>query len=277
MKLSSILLLSIASTETSAFIVSDRTRQSGNQRISLPVSSSSIQWSTPTKPSPRIVMSASSDESGETTSAETTELADSIFDSIDVNDDGGISNDELRSHLQEAGYSTESIRYLFTALDKNADGVISREEMRYAFSTYEVSALYNAFGICDIFQNQEINQVKYDQAVNEIRSSANIDDKTKPEMFAQLADVIFGKIDADNNGSIDREELREFFRDTESSTTFRDVGNATNVSVETIFSALDVNSDGSITKEEMRNGFQQFDHRALSKAFGFVVARRSEV
>jgi len=73
--------------------------------------------------------------------------ADSIFDSIDTDKDGGISGEELRSHLVALGCSAESIRSLFTVLDTNDDGTISRNEMRFAFENYESEALRIAFGL----------------------------------------------------------------------------------------------------------------------------------
>jgi len=207
--------------------------------------------------------------------------ADALFDNIDSNDDNGISNDELELYLEKEGYSTNSIRYLFTALDKDADGKVSREEMRYAFSNYEVEALYNAFGLTEKTAMPKtaisvaVDQMKYNEAVTEIRSDAKIDDKTNPQMFTKLADRVFDMIDKNDDGEINKEELREFFQNANTKT---DRCNIVEIgAVESIFTALDLDSDGTISRQEMRNGFQQYDHRALSKAFGFSVARRSEV
>jgi len=215
--------------------------------------------------------------------------ADTLFDSIDENDDGGISNSELQTHLESVGYSSKSIRYLFTALDKNADGKISREELRYAFSNYEISALYSAFGLDSIPKKNEepsdadkrtreaaIDQLRHNEAINEIRSDSKIDRKTNPAMLIRLADMIFSEVDTDNNGVIDKEELRECLYETN---TIDDSCNLMDFpqKIQDIFTALDLDGDGTISRQEMRDGFTQYDHRALSKAFGFAVARRSEV
>mmetsp|Transcript_130 Transcript_130/g.157 ORF Transcript_130/g.157 Transcript_130/m.157 type:complete len:290 (+) Transcript_130:147-1016(+) len=221
------------------------------------------------------------DKDDDTAVDETVSEADELFDSIDVNNDGGITNDELREYLEKAGYTKESIRYLFTAFDSNADGIISREEMRYAFSNYEISALYKAFGLAAATETTTkatesstseekqllLDQIQFNEAIKDIRSKSKIDDKTVPWIFSELADSVFDMIDKDKNGDISKEELREYFEKNKGDFT----------AVESIFTALDLNSDGSISREEMRNGFQEYDHRALSKAFGFTVARRSEV
>ena len=208
--------------------------------------------------------------------------ADAIFDSIDANNDGEISNEELRSHLEKKGYPSDSIRMLFTAVDKNADGAISREEMRYAFSNYEISALYRAFGLGNelLSNNNEGEEKEYDDAVSKIRSKAmSSGNNYSPEMLTKLADMIFDMIDVDGSGEIDMLELRMHFADGDKSSTstcFRHVDQASVASVDSILKALDINSDGVISREEMRKGFQQYDPRALSSALGLNVHRKAE-
>lgn len=187
--------------------------------------------------------------------------ADSIFDSIDTNKDGEISNDEICSYLEETiGYSSDSIRYLFTALDKNADGAISREELRFAFSNYDLTALYTAFGL-----SNEVTDDKYDSAVKSIRSSASVGSTTAPELVTKLSDYIFNTIDTDQSGEISTQELKDHFLEAGNLPTFQEVGQTSTNYVESILKALDINSDGSISREEMREGFKQYDPRALSK------------
>lgn len=197
--------------------------------------------------------------------------ADSIFDSIDTNNDGEISNDELQLHLQSIGYSTDSIRYLFTAMDKNADGVISREEMRYAFSNYEATALSMAFG-----RGDNVSSDSYNDAVKAIRSSAKIDNNLSPELLIKLADLIFDMIDTDKSGEIDTQEIKNFFGEAGSSSLLEG-GDTSEIAADNIFRALDLDSNSSISRQEMRDGFMQYDPRVLSKAFGLRVARTSEM
>ena len=217
--------------------------------------------------------------------------ADAIFDSIDANNDGEISNDELRGHLEKKGYPSGSIRLLFTAVDKNADGAISREEMRYAFSTYEISALYSAFGLGGLLapKDSRSDEKDYEEAVSKIRSKAFSNGHTyAPEMLTKLADMIFDMIDIDGSGEIDGLELRMHFAaaaaaaadgSTTTTTTnprcVRETGEAS-ASVDSVLKALDINSDGKISREEMRNGFRQYDPSVLSSALGLRVSRKAE-
>lgn len=225
--------------------------------------------------------------------------ADAIFDTIDANNDGEILYDELIANLTEKGYPADSIRSLFTALDKNADGAISKEEMRFAFSNYEISALYKAFGLGNKLEvggsNNNNNNAEssdggadskekvYDDAVSTIRSKAISDNnKYSAENLTQLADMIFDMIDTDASGEIDIEELRMHFADKDldqnfASTCFRQVGNDSVANVNSVLKALDINEDGVISREEMRQGFQQYDPRVLSSSLGLNVSQTAEL
>mmetsp|Transcript_38491 Transcript_38491/g.89488 ORF Transcript_38491/g.89488 Transcript_38491/m.89488 type:complete len:298 (-) Transcript_38491:286-1179(-) len=196
--------------------------------------------------------------------------ADSIFDTIDINKDGGISNAELQAHLVILGYSKDSIRYLFTALDSNADGVISREEMRFAFANYESTALYMSLGL-----GNEVTNDAFNDAVGAVRSSAKAGNTLSKKANNELADLIFDMIDTDKSGEIDSEELKKHFRVKGNSTW--QIGNFSANSVESILEALDIDFDGTISREEMREGFNQYDPRALAKALGLRVFRTAEI
>ena len=75
-------------------------------------------------------------------------LADEVFDIIDANHDGQITNSELRAHLVSRGVSVSKTTAdaVFTALDIDHDGSISRSELRGAFGRYEYSAVRLALG-----------------------------------------------------------------------------------------------------------------------------------
>jgi len=180
--------------------------------------------------------------------------ADTLFDAIDTNKDGGISNNELRAHLVLVGYSRDSIRYLFNTLDANLDGVISREEMRYAFANYESTALRMALGV-----GNDVTNDAFDDAVAQVRSNA-IGTTSSNEANDKLADLIFDIVDADENGKIDPEELRQHFNLNEDSTL--EIGN---------FSVkLDVDVDGTVSREKMREAFNQCDPGELAKSLGLI-------
>jgi len=73
------------------------------------------------------------------------EDADRVFSSIDSNNDGSVTKDELREHLKVfSGYSFKAISNVFKLLDVNRDGEISKDELREAFVKY--SALRQAIG-----------------------------------------------------------------------------------------------------------------------------------
>lgn len=76
-------------------------------------------------------------------------LCDELFDRIDTNADGVISQDELRSHLVKTrGYSVATVDGIFRALDvAPRDGSLSREELRRSFGGYELMALRLALGL----------------------------------------------------------------------------------------------------------------------------------
>ena len=71
--------------------------------------------------------------------------ADALFDSIDQDADGEVTDVELRIHLREfSKYSDKAITAIFSFLDLDSDGGISRDELRKAFVSY--SALRQAIG-----------------------------------------------------------------------------------------------------------------------------------
>ena len=208
--------------------------------------------------------------------------ADSLFDMLDTNNDGGISNEELKCHLESIGFAAESIRSLFTILDKNADGIVSKAEMRFAWSKYDTANLYKAFGL-DI---NDTGTTPYNEVIESIRSDANNKNNnnnditeavsTSPELLTKLADIIFDSIDTDRSEEIDAEELRMHFRvngtTNNEGTTIREIGHASSVRAESLLKALDLNLDGVISRQEMRDGFNQYDPRTLSRALGLHVS-----
>merc|ERR1711920_391567 len=125
--------------------------------------------------------------------------------------------------------------------------------MRFAFSNYDILALYDAFGVTVNKQNREDikNDKVYTKAIDKIRSDANIDPRASPAMLNMLADLIFDKIDTDSSGEIDLAELKEHYNQV------NDSDDGITESAKSILTALDVNSDGKITREEMRAGFNQ--------------------
>merc|ERR1740133_417591 len=137
--------------------------------------------------------------------------------------------------------------------------------MRFAFSNYDILALYDAFGVTAKGKDIKSDKV-YTKAIDKLRSDANIDPRASPAMLNILADLMFDKIDTDASGEIDLNELKEHYNRENNNDTGTDHDN--NESAKSILSALDVNSDGKISREEMRAGFNQFNPKSLSKALG---------
>lgn len=71
--------------------------------------------------------------------------ADALFNAIDADNDGEITDFELRIHLRQFGNFTDvAITNIFELLDADANGGIDRDELRSAFVRY--SALRLAIG-----------------------------------------------------------------------------------------------------------------------------------
>eukprot|EP00586_Coscinodiscus_wailesii_P017769 CAMPEP_0172505870 /NCGR_PEP_ID=MMETSP1066-20121228/189513_1 /TAXON_ID=671091 /ORGANISM="Coscinodiscus wailesii, Strain CCMP2513" /LENGTH=277 /DNA_ID=CAMNT_0013282627 /DNA_START=68 /DNA_END=901 /DNA_ORIENTATION=- len=196
---------------------------------------------------------------------------DAIFDSIDTDNDGIISSDELRSHLMDTmGYSIESAGYLFAALDRDINGNISRTEMMTAFSKYETVALYMTLGL----GGSELTDGAFSDRVKDIcrRYEMSADPESRNKLVLDdLADLVFDIIDDDKSGEIDSKELRDHFEQA-AKKGCEDPGK----SVQSIFDVLDLNLDGVISREEMREGFKKYDHKTLSEALGLRVYHTKE-
>lgn len=194
---------------------------------------------------------------------------DSIFDCVDTNKDGQISQDELRAHLvDEMGYSEKYTDYLFESIDTDSNGSISREELGFAFYNFEALSMYMTFGIggAEITQQNSFKKLAQNSdAAPEARDKLLLDD---------LADLIFDMIDTDKSGEITREELEAHF---DSVTKKLDSGNGkvtqqqANEYVQTMFATLDVDKDGNICREEVRTAFEKYDFKLLARTFGLKV------
>jgi len=176
--------------------------------------------------------------------------ADAIFDSVDANKDGEISADELRAHLvDKMGYTPEYTKYLFESLDTDSDEVITREEMKYAFYNFEALSMYMTFGVggSDITSREAFktfaqnhagkgsdklllndladlifNMVDTDKSgeitQEELREhfdyvTSKIDKEKSSDMQAvDYVQTMFANFDKNNDGGIDREEIRTAFQ-----------------------------------------------------------------
>jgi len=176
--------------------------------------------------------------------------ADAIFDSVDRNKDGEITAEELRAHLvDQMGYTPEYTKYLFASLDTDADGVITRDEMKFAFYNFEALSMYMTFGVggSDITSREAFKAFALNQAEGgsdklllndladlifdmidtdnsgeitkvELREhfdnvTSKFDDEKSTDMQAKdYVQTMFATFDKNNDGGIDRAEVRTAFQ-----------------------------------------------------------------
>ena len=194
---------------------------------STPTLAGTIPASTPAFVVPRVARVALT-ESGVCDDVEAD--ADAVFSVIDVDGDGSITRTELVLHLHKAGYSEDACNMLFEKLDTNQDEEISREELRAGFLKY--TPLRSAPGL-GAYNAGFIAEIHAD------------------------ADALFAAIDADGDGTVSKDELRDHLKQF-SKYSFKAISN--------IFKMLDVNKDGDIERGELRNAFVKYS--ALRQAIG---------
>jgi len=190
---------------------------------------------------------------------------DAIFKSIDTNQDGVISPEELSNHLvTKMGYTPEYTDYLFTSFDSDDDGEITMKEMRFAFYNFEALSMYMTFGVggSDITSRVAFQKFLDRPQYGEDSDKLVVDD---------MADLIFEMIDTDGSGEIDRKELLAYFEKITDKFAKKGTDSQAEEYVQTMFATLDVNQDSAIQIEEMRAAFQKYDFKLLAQTFGLRV------
>lgn len=214
-----------------------------------------------------LAVSASSSVDEDNSDIDLLQEANAIFDSIDVNQDGSISEAECRNHMMDTmGCSEDSASHLFALMDIDVNGEISRKEMTYAFQNYGAINLYMTLGL----GGTEVMTGAYSERIKRITKNAKAQDSSKL-LLDDLADLVFDLIDTDQSDKIDKDELRDHFdRVTKQVITNKQAKEY----VETIFSVIDINDDNFISREEMRATFKQYDFRFLCNALGLPVYKK---
>jgi len=145
--------------------------------------------------------------------------ADMVFAVIDVDGDGTVTLDEITEHLIKSGYKPEAISKIFEKLDTDQSGSISQEELRAGFVNY--SPLRKAPGFGN-YNDQFKEKIHVDADALFSAVDANNDGEiTDAELrvhlrqFSSFSDPaisnLFTMLDIDENGGIDKEELRKAF------------------------------------------------------------------
>lgn len=201
---------------------------------------------------------------------------DSIFDCVDKNGDGEITQEELKSHLvDEMGYSKEYTDYLFESIDTDSNGSISREELRFAFYNFEALSMYMTFGMggADMTQRASFKKLALQSSGQSYFDQEDVD--TDKLLLDDLADLIFEMIDTDQSGEITRQELKDHFDQVTEKLSKNSKDKATSEQaqeyVQTMFETLDANQDGMICRQEIRAAFEKYDFKLLARVFGLKV------
>ena len=145
--------------------------------------------------------------------------ADAFFDTIDVDGDGIITFEELEQQLQERGYQPGGIEHIFDLLDINRDGAISQAELRTSFVKFDDPGLRTALGLGEseadaIFSSIDAN------GDNEISRDELRQYLTANGYSAATADSLFDTLDDNSDGAVSRDELHEGY---ESYSALRDI------------------------------------------------------
>jgi Ca2+-binding EF-hand superfamily protein len=170
------------------------------------------EWSTSPPPPPTQTQSAPAPEASP---AQIRADAECVFAVLDYDGDGQLTIAELSQHLGAAGYSSAAIDNLFETVDINNDGEISCDELCACFSRF--ATLRQEPGLGDFVLDfvDESNAIA-DELFDEIDGDGD-GQITKVELQAHLKETayseaavgaIFDAIDVNDDGELSREELR---------------------------------------------------------------------
>lgn len=147
-------------------------------------------------------------------------IADIGFGHLDINADGAISHEELKTYLSRYQYTDDATRRIFQELDLDENGEVSLDELRSVLMEHCRS------GDCETeFTSHELRAV-------------------------QEADTIFSDIDVDFRGFISSAELDAYLLKQE----------YTAAALEDIFLHLARSDDGKISRQELRASFVKCVH-----------------
>ena len=159
-----------------------------------------------------------------------------LFLSIDVDQSGNITRDELRKFMQreDASVTEDQVKGLFDLMDRNKDGTVSKKEFLYRYTLNR-----KRFMEVDVDHSGDVSFA-------ELRAFMLKDDETATE---EEIKVLFARMDKNKNGSVSKNEFTHFY------SIF-----VTQKEDDKIrFAALDVDQSGNITRDELRKFMQRED------------------
>ena len=139
-----------------------------------------------------------------------------VFNMLDENGDGSITQTEMSARLSACNYGADRIELVFGKIDTNNDGKITQDEWQAAYLKHPT-----------------------------LRTAPGLGGSLEEKLHAD-ADAIFASLDADGDGTITEAELREHLCEG----CNYDASLATSM-----LKALDFDASGEIDRDEFRKGF----------------------
>merc|ERR1712113_62113 len=138
---------------------------------------------------------------------------------------------------------------VFDMLDEDGSGVVSQEEMssRLLACDYSQERIDNIFGKIDVDGSKEIDLSEWQSAYIKypsLRTAPGLGGALKLKLHAE-ADALFGMLDDDGNGTISDTELRDYLVDLGYASEFAD----------TVLRSVDADKSGEIDNDELRLAF----------------------
>jgi Ca2+-binding EF-hand superfamily protein len=155
------------------------------------------------------------------------QLQQSLFNQIDVNGNGSVSQSELEQAVTKAGGSTQAADALYSLLDPSNSGGFSEQQFAQVLPG-------------SAFSDQTQAQLISFQAQGWPSSSSTSSD-------GSLAQNLFTQIDSNGDGSITKAELEQAVTKAGGSTQAADA----------LYAQLDPNGTGSISEQQFAQGLSQ--------------------
>jgi Ca2+-binding EF-hand superfamily protein len=195
-------------------------------------------------------------------------LQQTLFNQIDSNKDGSITQSELEKAVTSAGGASQAADALFTQLDPNKSGSVSEQQFSQNLPTpplsdqmtsqlfgYQASALYTntteyqvepGWTLKDILSGAhvpsfyEISSRSVEEVTYEVSGIAGSNPR------AAFAQNLFSQIDANGDGSIGKSELERAVT----------AAGGTTQAADALFAKIDPNNTGSVSEQQLAQYLQ---------------------